>query len=165
MFESLCGKCDHKNCCTNSAVPLVFQDDLKKLKNIDPNCEENLKFVNIDGVNVSAIKKKTDSLECIYWDAEMGGCTVYDGRPMDCRLYPFDILFLNGSYHWIVYSCNDKSDWKWSETHLSSLESEDGFPDLMRNIELFSKHTDMILPNESEKTPYVVLRKVSWNSK
>jgi len=78
-------------------------------------------------------------------------------------LYPFDILYVNNSYQWIVYSCNKDSDWSWSEDHLKSLENDDGFDELMKNLDVFSEHTKMILPSESEKTPYTILRKVNWN--
>jgi len=164
MFESLCGNCDHKNCCTDSAVPLVFPKELELIKKNIPDTTNFLKTVKINGVHVNAIKKKNDSSECVFWDGETGGCKIYESRPIDCRLYPFDIMFVNDAYHWIVYSCNEKSDWSWSELHLKSLETFDGFDDLMNNMGLFSEHTNMILPNESEKTPYVVLRKVNWKN-
>lgn len=162
LFENLCGNCDHKNCCTNSAVPLVFSKDLEKIKEQDSEYVEHLKTIKINGTLVNAVKKKKDLTECVYWDADVGGCKIYESRPMDCRLYPFDILYVDDSYHWIVYSCNEKSDWTWSENYLKTLENDDGFDDLMQNIDLFTEHTKMILPDESEKTPYVILRKVCW---
>lgn len=164
MFETLCNTCDHKNCCTNSAVPLVFTKDLEKIKKNIPQYMEYLKTVEINGKNVFAIKKKDGLSECVFWDKSLGGCTIYDSRPMDCRLYPFDILLVEKTYYWIVYSCNQNSDWTWSEKYLQILEDDDGFDNLMNNIDLFSEHTNMILPSELEKTPYKVLRKVNWKN-
>jgi len=164
LFENLCGNCSHKNCCTDSAVPLVFSEDLKKIKKKDPRYIIHIKTIEINGKPVNAIKKKDGSTECVFWDGQTGGCTIYDSRPIDCKLYPFDILHVNDSYHWIVYSCNKDSDWKWSEEHLKAFENDDGFNDLMKNLDIFSEHTNMVLPNESEKTPYTILRKVSWNN-
>jgi len=163
LFENLCGNCNHKNCCTDSAVPLVFSKDLEKIKKIDPQYIKHLKTIEISGIQVNAVKKKEGLTECVYWDALTGGCKIYESRPIDCRLYPFDILYVDDSYHWIVYSCNEKSDWTWSENHLKILEKDDGFDDFMQNIDLFSEHTKMVLPSESEKTPYIILRKVNWN--
>ena len=165
LFENLCGNCDHKNCCTNSAVPLVFSKDLNKIKKNYSHLDNYLKTVMINGENVNAIKKKNNSSECIFWDSSSNGCSIYDSRPMDCRLYPFDLILIDDSYHWIVYSCNEKSDWTWTESHLTSLENDEGFDDLMNNLDLFSEHTNMILPVESDKTPYTILRKVSWIQK
>jgi len=106
LFENLCGKCDHKNCCTDSAVPLVFANDLKKIKKSDSKYKQHLTTVKINGKNIDAIKKKNGSKECIFWNNEIGGCSIYESRPMDCKLYPFDILFIENKYCWIVYSCN-----------------------------------------------------------
>lgn len=163
MFESLCGNCNHKNCCTDSAVPLVFPDELEKIKSIDPKYSEHTKLITIKGKQIAAIDKKKNSTECVFWDSNTGGCSIYESRPIDCKLYPFDILYLDNSYHWIVYSCNKDSDWKWSESHLQTLEKSTGFSELMNNIDFFSEHTNMVLPKESEKTPYKVLRSVKWD--
>ena len=165
MFETLCGKCDHKNCCTNSAVPLVFGNDLEKIKKNNPQYMQYLKTIEISGQDVFAIKKKEGLSECIFWDGDVNGCKIYESRPIDCRLYPFDILLVENSYHWIVYSCNKNADWTWSETYLQALEMDVGFDDLMNNIELFTEHTNMILPTELEKTPYDILRKVNWKNR
>lgn len=164
MFETLCNNCNHKNCCTDSAAPLVFSRELQKIRQVDPQYVKHIKTIKINGKQVKTIKKKSNSTECIFWDGKTGGCTIYESRPIDCRLYPFDILYVGDSYHWIVYSCNEKSDWNWSENYLKSLESDDGFDDLMKNIHFFSENTKRILPSESKKTPYEVLRKVRWNN-
>lgn len=164
LFETLCGKCDHKNCCTNSAVPLVFGKDLEKIKKNNPQYMQYLKTIEIGGQDVFAIKKKEGLSECIFWDGDADGCKIYESRPIDCRLYPFDILLVEYSYHWIVYSCNKNADWTWSETYLQALEMDDGFDDLMNNIDLFTEHTNMVLPTELEKTPYEILRKVNWKN-
>lgn len=161
LFESLCGSCNHKNCCTDSAVPLVFENDLKKILSKNPDHTKNLKIKNVNGIQVNTIKKKENSTECVFWDGQTGKCQIYDVRPIDCKLYPFDIMKIDNIYHWIVYSCNKESDWKWSEDHLQSLENDESFKDLLKNLDVFSDHTDMILPDESEKTPYAVLRKVN----
>jgi len=164
LFETLCGNCNHKNCCTDSAVPLVFSKDFEKIKKVDSDYVDHLQTIKINNKFVQTVKKKKNSTECIFWNDFTGGCKIYSSRPIDCRLYPFDIINIDDSYHWIVYSCNEKSDWSWSEIQLKSLECDVGFEDLMNNLDLFSEHTEMILPKESKKTPYIVLRKVIWKN-
>ena len=161
LFESLCGTCSHKNCCTDSAVPLVFSTELKKIMKIDSQYLKHIQTIEINGKQVKTLKKKPNSTQCVSWNGD--GCSIYESRPIDCKLYPFDILYLNDSYFWIVYSCNPTSDWKWSESYLQTLEDADGFVELMENIDVFSEHTNMVLPSESQKTPYVILRKVNWH--
>ena len=131
---------------------------------VDSKYVDHLQTIKINNKFVQTVKKKKNSTECIFWDGTSGGCKIYESRPIDCRLYPFDIVNIDNSYYWIVYSCNEKSDWSWSESQLKYLEHDDGFEGLMNNLDIFSEHTKMILPKESEKTPYVVLRKVVWKN-
>ena len=135
---------------------------MEKIRKLTIPHKQYLTTVKINGRNIGAIKKKDNSTECVFWNGDLGGCSIYESRPIDCKLYPFDILLIGNEYCWIVYSCNEKSDWNWSENHLKELELDDGFDDLMKNIGYFSEHTTMVLPKESKKTPYTVLRKVNW---
>ena len=161
-FEKLCGSCKHQNCCTNSQEPILFSNDVEKLNSIGKNTPNFLQTISVKGTSVKAIKKKQDSQECIFWD-NASGCSIYENRPFDCKAYPFDILKINGKYHWIVYSCNEESDWKWSEEYLKMLESEPSFENVLQNIDIFTNNTERILPLESKKTPYKILREVKNN--
>lgn len=43
---------------------------------------------------------------CIFFDQNGGKCEVHAYRPMDCRLFPLDIEFLNGRYYWALFRYN-----------------------------------------------------------
>jgi len=161
-FEKLCGSCKHQGCCTNSAVPLVFSHDLEDLKAIGKDNDEFLKEVDVYGRKIKAIRKKQNSNTCVFWDEVKKICSIYQNRPFDCRAYPFDIHFVDGKYHWIVYSCNPESNWEWSESYLQTLENDKQFVEIMEQIEIFAGHTKMVLPQESEKTPFTILREVRY---
>ncbi len=159
-FSSLCDNCKEQGCCTNSAVPLVFSSDLADLVSINKASDEFLHDRNVNGVLIKAINKKKNSNICVFWDETNSRCSIYQQRPFDCRAYPFDVLKINGKYHWIVYSCNPDSNWSWTEDYLKSLEEDKAFAEVMEKIEIFSGNTSLILPSESKKTPYVILREV-----
>ncbi|MGQ0771761.1 MAG: YkgJ family cysteine cluster protein [Nitrososphaerota archaeon] len=159
-FSNLCASCKTQGCCTNSAVPLVFSSDLADLKSINKAGDEFLHDRNVNGFIIKAINKKANSDVCVFWNENK--CSIYRHRPFDCRAYPFDILKINCKYHWIVYSCNPKSDWTWTEDHLQTLEKDKAFPEVMKKIEIFSGNTGLILPVESKKTPYTILRQVKY---
>ena len=161
-FTTLCGRCKSHGCCTDSAVPLVFDSDLAELESIGKATTEFLHDRTVNGNIIKAINKKKNSTHCIFWDEKESKCSIYHQRPFDCRAYPFDILKINNTYHWIVYSCNPDSDWSWSEEYLRTLEHDRAFSEVMSKVEIFSGNTSLILPNESQKTPYVVLRKVNY---
>ena len=73
------------------------------------------------------------------------------------------LLEIDGKFHWIVYVCNKESDWKWSESYLKMYESDVSFRDVLKNLEIFAINTKRILPIESKKTPYKILREVKNN--
>lgn len=159
-FSNLCASCKTQGCCTNSAVPLVFSSDMDDLKSINKATDEFLHDRNVNGTTIKAINKKANSDICVFWNENK--CSIYQHRPFDCRAYPFDILKINGKYHWIVYSCNPQSDWMWAEDHLQMLEKDKTFSEVMEKIEIFSGNTGLILPVESKKTPYAILRQVKY---
>jgi Fe-S-cluster containining protein len=48
-----------------------------------------------------------DHDRCVFLDRE-GKCSIYDLRPLDCRLFPLDIIEENGEYYWCVFTtCPD----------------------------------------------------------
>lgn len=159
-FNKLCDNCKHQNCCTDSAEPLVFDTDYKLLEEIGKTSEKYLHLRNVKGKNVRALNKKKDSTQCIFWDENKKNCSIYEHRPFDCRAYPFDILRVNNKFHWIVYSCNTDSDWEWTNTYLEMFEKEEFFDEIRKNIETFSNNTELVLPEESKKTAYTILREV-----
>ena len=159
-FTKLCGSCQHQGCCTNSSVPLVFSEDFRSLASIGKSGKEYLQEVTIHNKKVPAVKKKNNSNVCVFWDESKKMCSVYENRPFDCRAYPFDIMFIEGKYHWIVYSCNPDSDWKWSEEYLEALEKDMESNNIFKDMETFAHNTELILPQESQKTPFTVLREV-----
>ena len=91
-------------------------------------------------------------------------CSIYENRPFDCRAYPCDICLIDGKYYWIVYSCNSDSDWQWSENYLQALEKDMELNKIFNDIETFANNTELILPHESEKTPYTILREVKYKN-
>ncbi len=160
-FKELCGSCKHQGCCTSFASPLVFSRDLENLENIGKAGDEFLREITIRGQRVTTIRKKTNSNTCTFWDDDKHVCSIYENRPFDCRMYPFDIYMIDGKYTWIVYSCNPESKWQWSETHLKMLENDERFYEVMRNIEAFSDLSEIDVIMKGHNLPYTILREVN----
>lgn len=159
-FKRLCDSCQHQGCCTNSSAPLVFPHDLNALKSIGKSGEEYLQEVTIKDKKAIAVKKKNNSNVCVFWDENKKMCSIYENRPFDCRAYPFDMRLIDGKYYWIVYSCNPDSGWQWSENYLQGLEKDMELNEIFNNIETFANNTELVLPRESQKTSYTILREV-----
>ncbi|HEX8737695.1 MAG TPA: YkgJ family cysteine cluster protein [Pyrinomonadaceae bacterium] len=41
---------------------------------------------------------------CAFLDRQTGKCRIYDARPLDCRLFPLDIIEEDGEYYWCVFT-------------------------------------------------------------
>ena len=163
-FNKLCDSCTHKGCCTSFASPLLFSHDLEDLRDIGKDGEEFIKEIKINGRNTKTLKKKDNSNICVFWDEVIGKCSIYKNRPFDCRAYPFDIYFIDGKYHWIVYSCNPESEWQWTEKYLQMLENDKQFNEVMENIDVYSDLTQINKLEKSKQYPFTVLREVRYKT-
>ena len=162
-ISNLCVSCKKLSCCTDFFPPLLYPSDLIRLKNAGKSENEFLKNIRINGNVIKTVKKKENSTACMFWDEEKRLCGIYNDRPFDCKMFPFDVWWTNNEYHWIVYSCNPESDWKWTEQYLQKLESDPQFNEMMQNNEVIRLTSDNpeYLAN-IEEPPYAVLRKVNW---
>ena len=160
-FETkrLCETCEKTSCCTGFDAPFLFESDIKKLHETGFSEKEFSEEIKVSNVLVKSLKKKNNSDECIFWDGQTKKCSVYDKRPFDCKMFPFDIMKIDGELMWIVFSCNPKSDWSWTEDYLLKLENDKNFVEIIKNIEIF-QHTLETERSKDHPLPYTALRKV-----
>jgi Fe-S-cluster containining protein len=93
-----CTRCS--NCCRGQeGYVFLSKADLVNLTVTLQISEEELltnycKTVNMPGeVRISLIE--TDQLDCILWSKKVNGCIAYEGRPLQCKFYPFWQTMLN----------------------------------------------------------------------
>ena len=158
-MKELCHSCEDMSCCTGFDAPFLYETDIKKLEETGKPVDSFVEEINVADTRVKSLKKKEGSTNCVFWDEKTSKCTAYDQRPFDCRMFPFDIMKIDGEYRWIVFSCNPKSDWEWSEEYLEKLERDPSFFEIMKNIDTFH-HTLETEFSEEHSLPYVVLRKI-----
>ncbi|MDE1724494.1 MAG: YkgJ family cysteine cluster protein [Thaumarchaeota archaeon] len=156
----ICNECTSKSCCTDFAEPLLFPSDLEKLDSIKKSGSEYVQEIMIDNKKINVIKKANDSKSCIFLNGENNFCSIYENRPFDCRMYPFDIIWINDAYHWIVYTCSPNSDWGWAEQYLQKLEKDSQFEEVMENREIFRLVTIDYISALTQVPSFAVLRKV-----
>lgn len=66
---------------------------IKKKKFISDYCTK----VDVGGVFRLSLKEKSN-YDCIFW--ENGGCRVYEGRPLQCRSFPFWASNMRSEEEW-----------------------------------------------------------------
>jgi len=163
QFNGLCESCTHQSCCTSFASPILFPTDIERLKSIGKDGEKYTKDVIIGGKKVMTLRKKPNSNLCTFFDEKNKTCSIYNNRPFDCMMYPFDIFRINGKYHWVVYSCNPQSNWQWSEEYLKMLENSPQFIEVAKNIDIFANLDEINNLKVLDELPYVVIREVDLN--
>lgn len=101
---SFCNSCVGKfDCCCNCNeidMPIVLPSEAKKIESISrKNVSE---FANKLTNNLYQMKRKDDKEEngCIFFVNNK--CSIYNDRPIDCRLFPFDFKEIEGEY-WLIY--------------------------------------------------------------
>lgn len=99
--KNFCGGCN-KNCCHDVSIPpMVFCADFELLvTGLGREKAEDSVAIK-DGRRY--LKRRPDHEEgCIFFDPDKR-CTVYEYRPLDCRLFPFDVVEQeDGSFKLVV---------------------------------------------------------------
>jgi Fe-S-cluster containining protein len=162
-WNSLCDSCKTKPCCTGYTSPLVFPHEYDEIKKSLSRAIEFVNPITINNTSLYELRKKNNSNECIFWKST--SCSIYENRPFDCRLFPFDIYKINGKYTWIVYSCNPNSDWSWSESFLHALESDPSFSNSIKYLNAFSDLRRLEHDNNTKAYEFQVLREVNLNKR
>ena len=81
-------------CCKTGGIVYVLPEEVQKLKEIGTN------IIEIDGLNLI---KRTHKGYCSMLDIQHNRCTIYEDRPLACRLFPLDVFYRNGVLEWGVY--------------------------------------------------------------
>lgn len=119
-----CTQChnDNKQCCCSSEdidMPVLLLNEAQKIQSQRPRIQKAKEFShNIDSTTIRQMnRKETDTGEfkivhCHFYDPKDNVCKIYESRPTDCRLFPFDIkLDPNTQEFWVGYYdelCNRK---------------------------------------------------------
>jgi hypothetical protein len=99
-----CSRCKEKiNCCCyfdKIDLPVLNDSEVKKIGEVS-----NFDFYDKISDNMYRLKRCEN--KCIFYKDDE--CIIYDIRPIDCQLYPYDIIKKDDEYYLIIYliSCID----------------------------------------------------------
>lgn len=104
MKSNMCGPFEHcsnckyrPNCCSDFGkidAPVISEQEKNKLEEIISgdsfcsSCGDGIYNLNLNENN------------CVFYNE---GCTIYDNRPFDCRLFPFDLKKIDEKYYLVLY--------------------------------------------------------------
>ena len=111
------------------------------------NCDANC-CVKIPNYTLFLTNAESDELgghcklPCKFLDKK-GRCSIHDQRPIDCRLWPFDIEKKNNKFYWVYYNTDCPIPSKYSgadiELVFNKFEKEI-IPKFENYIEAYNKH-------------------------
>lgn len=125
MNNNKCGTfLECTNCNTNPVCcsyfdeinpPCLNKEELEKIKKIIG--KDN--FYNTLDQNLFTLKTNGDN--CIFYNDNK--CRIYDNRPTDCKLYPFDIMKIKQKYYLILYTlhCINNEQFQNNNYNIDSL--------------------------------------------
>ena len=137
-----CKKCSAIDCCGvvkeggEVEPPYLTQYDIAQIEFFTGLKKEQFANVKRNPVTkkpLYLLRTNQDS-GCIFFNADEGKCRIYSLRPIDCRLFPFDVEIVGNEYYWAFFKYKKCSD---------NVDAED-----MRSLHLFKKRALMIFGDE-----------------
>jgi Fe-S-cluster containining protein len=85
MIKIDCGQC-HNHCCGNPLLtPVLLPSEERNFKGSSHGIRTSYREIRV-------IRKKENG-SCVFLDDKTIRCTIYQERPLECRLYPFLLDF------------------------------------------------------------------------
>ena len=113
----MCADCVNASatCCSNPQVdsPMILPNEVKEIaNNVKKAVNEFATAIDFSKMHhdntlkqLYQMKKQEDSNNCYFY--QNNKCTIYDIRPIDCRIFPYDIkLEADGCYYLVYYTTN-----------------------------------------------------------
>lgn len=89
---SACAECGGRCCTGESGNIFVSAQEIRALSALLQTDEADFRAAYLEkrGYKFSIKERRVGpSYDCIFYDREQGGCSVYAARPMQCRTFPF----------------------------------------------------------------------------
>ena len=114
---NLCSNCvgNASSCCSDSCVdsPMILPNEAENIsKNKERVKEEFCTKIDFAKMNNDYSLKELYQMKrgedgaCVFYKNNM--CTIYDVRPIDCRIFPYDIKLEKDGNYYLVYYKSDK---------------------------------------------------------
>lgn len=136
-----CNSCVGRfDCCCNCNridMPIILPSEVQKIESISRQSTDAFAIKKTNNLYRMRRKENKEENGCIFFVNNM--CSIYDHRPIDCRLFPFDFKEIDGEY-WLIY---------YNEIEICKALPTDGeeIKDYAHNIRPL---LDMLLPYMSE---------------
>lgn len=163
---AFCNSCVGKfDCCCNCNeidMPILLPAEVSKISRISRRRVEDfaVKLTN----NLYQMRRENDDEKkgCVFF--QNNKCSIYENRPIDCRLFPFDFKEIDGEY-WLIYY-NDVKVCKAIPTEQEAIEccAHNIRPLVDILLPYMSECSDPVFCKRLEKQSYIKLFTVDSHS-
>jgi Fe-S-cluster containining protein len=111
-----CRNCSGVYCCGvtrrggSIEPPFLTRNDIQKIEHFTAKPVKAFADARLNPCTGNTVFfLKTNGSKCVFFNSENGRCQVYGIRPIDCLLFPLDIVKIKKQYFWILYNykyCN-----------------------------------------------------------
>lgn len=123
-------------------------------------CKDEVPFVGEkESLNLGVKSITTqDSGDCQFLKNSL--CSVYNLRPFECRIFPFDIIFINNELQWILWEVCPAHSILSSEDYVNLYER-----DLLPHLEIdylkrYARYHEKHQPKKYSETRFKIIRPV-----
>lgn len=119
---NLCHKCVNAKatCCSNPSVdsPMILPGEAKEIaKSTKTNIDDFAELIDFASMhndeslkNLYQMKRQENSSACCFYKDRK--CSIYESRPIDCRIFPYDIKLEKDGNYYLVYYVTDNCEIK-----------------------------------------------------
>jgi Fe-S-cluster containining protein len=135
----ICKSCKLPNCC-EIEPPFLTEHDIAPIENATGMPLSEFAEARVGPSGKTFMQMKTKNEKCIFYSEQTRRCSIYENRPIDCRLFPLDVDFRDGKFVWIIYkSCpvKDPINQTEAEEALKIAEAE-LLPQLLSQIDTYA---------------------------
>jgi len=145
---SHCSQCKlKKNCCCDfdegiDNIVTTVEEKNTIITRLGKEVDKYFKKINEEAYNIINI----DSV-CPFYNKK---CTIYDIRPSDCRLFPYDLKEIDGKYYLIKYDlpCGSKK----VEENIDNV--------IEKLLPIINTYTDKKIEEKVNNLPYIIIKEI-----
>lgn len=145
---SHCSVCKiKKNCCCDfdegiDDIVVTIKEKNEIINRLGNGAEKFFKRINDEAYNILS-----QGSICPFYD---NGCLIYDIRPSDCKLFPYDLKEISDKYYLIKYDlpCGSKK----------VCENVDSVVEVLKSI--ITTYTDKKIEEKVNKLPFEIIKEI-----
>jgi len=99
-----CTQCG--NCCTGAPGAVwVSEEELQSIADLLGTSTGEVRLMHTRLVRGRTSLREYANGDCVFFDGESRGCTIYDARPVQCRTWPFWRSNISSPQNWEETQC------------------------------------------------------------